>query len=411
MSNYEGYQRRQDVPEQLHAADGGDADRAISRRSPRRSSIRRPAPSAARRRIVPAVPGNRIPTNRIHPTSQQLLEFYPEPNAAGTRRTTTSRSRIASSTGSSTRSAWTSSRARRRPGWAGTATSHDDEVTPALKLNGSKLLNTHSPGDDRQHATRCRRRCSTSSASGSTPSSTRSAASWPSCATSSPSSAFPASVAGPPESWGIPAIGISGYSGFGDSTEGPYTNRNKVFEFIDNLSWIRGTHSFKLGASIRFDQYNQVGNQFSRGSFQFDGRATGSFDRRGDAGRRRVCRFPARLPAPLRSGGRARDDEIPRDQPGVLLHRHVAHARQHDARSRAALRVRAALARQGRHADQRLPAVSATRGCRWPTCRVIPCSSGSATATSTRTQRSGSHPTSRRRATAHWAGASSTTTS
>ena len=29
--------------------------------------------------------------------------------------------------------------------------SHDDEVTPALKLNGSKLLNTHSPGDDRQH--------------------------------------------------------------------------------------------------------------------------------------------------------------------------------------------------------------------------------------------------------------------
>ena len=28
--------------------------------------------------------------------------------------------------------------------------------------------------------------------------------------------------------------------------------------------------------SIRFDQYNQVGNQFSRGSFAFDGRATGS---------------------------------------------------------------------------------------------------------------------------------------
>ena len=89
--------------------------------------------------------------------------------------------------------------------------------------------------------------------------------------------AFPASRPGPPESWGIPAIGISGYNGFGDSTEGPYTNRNKVFEFIDNLSWIRGTHSFKLGGSIRFDQFNQVGNQFSRGSFQFDGRATGSF--------------------------------------------------------------------------------------------------------------------------------------
>ena len=93
---------------------------------------------------------------------------------------------------------------------------------------------------------------------------------------SCPNWPFPASRPGPPESWGIPTIGISGYNGFGDSTEGPYTNRNKVFEFVDNLSWIRGTHSFKLGGSIRFDQFNQDGNQFSRGSFSFDGRATGS---------------------------------------------------------------------------------------------------------------------------------------
>src|SRR6185436_18783236 len=44
----------------------------------------------------------------------------------------------------------------------------------------------------------------------------------------------------------------------------------------DNLSWVRGTHSLKLGGMIRFDQFNQDGNQFSRGSFTFDGRATGS---------------------------------------------------------------------------------------------------------------------------------------
>jgi hypothetical protein len=49
-----------------------------------------------------------------------------------------------------------------------------------------------------------------------------------------------------------------------------------VFEFTDNVSWIRGAHSIKAGASIRFDQYDQVGNQFSRGSFVFDGRGTGS---------------------------------------------------------------------------------------------------------------------------------------
>jgi hypothetical protein len=87
---------------------------------------------------------------------------------------------------------------------------------------------------------------------------------------------IPGIAEGTPESWGIPTVGVQGYSGFGDSTEGPYTNRNKAFEFTDNLSWFRGRHSFKAGASIRYDQYNQVGNQFSRGSFTFDGRATGS---------------------------------------------------------------------------------------------------------------------------------------
>ena len=45
----------------------------------------------------------------------------------------------------------------------------------------------------------------------------------------------------------------------------PTPTENKVFEFIDNVSWFRGTHSFKVGGSIRFDQFNQVGNQFSRG--------------------------------------------------------------------------------------------------------------------------------------------------
>jgi hypothetical protein len=82
----------------------------------------------------------------------------------------------------------------------------------------------------------------------------------------------------PPEAWGIPSIGINGLSGFGDSTEGPYTVRNKMFEFIDNVSWIKGRHSFKVGGHIRIDHYNQVGNQFPRGGFQFDGRATGSLN-------------------------------------------------------------------------------------------------------------------------------------
>src|SRR5262249_55917080 len=78
-----------------------------------------------------------------------------------------------------------------------------------------------------------------------------------------------------PEAWGIPQISITGFSSFGDSTEGPYTNTNHALEFNDNMSWIRGRHALKIGGNIRYDMYNQTGNQFPRGNFQFQNIATG----------------------------------------------------------------------------------------------------------------------------------------
>ncbi|MEX2260668.1 MAG: carboxypeptidase-like regulatory domain-containing protein [Bryobacteraceae bacterium] len=75
--------------------------------------------------------------------------------------------------------------------------------------------------------------------------------------------------------WGTPSISLeNGISGFGESSEGPYVNRNHTFEFMDNLSVIRGKHTFKLGGEVRRDRYNQVGNQFPRGSFIFQAKAT-----------------------------------------------------------------------------------------------------------------------------------------
>jgi len=79
----------------------------------------------------------------------------------------------------------------------------------------------------------------------------------------------------PADAWGIPSISITGFSGFGDNTEGPYTNRNHALEFNDSVSWIRGRHSLKIGGSLRYDMYNQIGNQFARGNFQFQNIATG----------------------------------------------------------------------------------------------------------------------------------------
>jgi hypothetical protein len=220
-------------------------------------------------------PGNIIPANRIHGISKQLLEFYPEPNGGtgglvnnylSLQNRTIDKYQYTQRMDVLQGSTMT---------WMGRYSyAKENEVFPALKLNGTKL-------DTRVHQ----------AAMGNT---------W----TMSPTVVnefrfgynyffntfgrelafvrdvikelkIPGISLNPPEAWGIPSIGITGFSGFGDSTEGPYTNRNHAFEFTDNLSWIRGRHSFRAGATIRLDKYNQVGNQFARGNFQFQNIATG----------------------------------------------------------------------------------------------------------------------------------------
>jgi hypothetical protein len=274
MSNYEGYKDRRtsfnnfNLPSE--AMRNGDFS-AVG------TALIDPATctAAGTARTCQTFPGNMIPANRIHPTSKQLLEFYPAPNTSGgtfnylseqkrtiDRKQYTQRMDFVQNTMST---------------WMGRYSyGHDDEVSPALMLNGSKLLNSvHQVmiGNTRTLSPTVLNEFrfgfnSFFNTFGRELAFVRDVVS---------ELAIPGVTPGPPESWGIPTIGISGFNGFGDSTEGPYTNRNKVFEFTDNLSWVRGTHSFKLGGIIRFDQFNQDGNQFSRGSFTFDGRATGSF--------------------------------------------------------------------------------------------------------------------------------------
>src|SRR5439155_1053618 len=79
----------------------------------------------------------------------------------------------------------------------------------------------------------------------------------------------------PPIAWGMPSIGILGFSGFGDDSNSPYLNYNYTFQWTDNLSWNRGAHSMKSGADIRRDRFSQIGNQFPRSSPGFQNQATG----------------------------------------------------------------------------------------------------------------------------------------
>ncbi|MDX2269066.1 MAG: TonB-dependent receptor [Bryobacter sp.] len=77
--------------------------------------------------------------------------------------------------------------------------------------------------------------------------------------------------------WGSPQIGFDGnnfVSGWGEATEAPFILRNRTYQLLDNLSWIKGKHTFKMGGEIANRRFNQVGNQFPRGFFQFPSRYT-----------------------------------------------------------------------------------------------------------------------------------------
>ena len=89
---------------------------------------------------------------------------------------------------------------------------------------------------------------------------------------------------GPEVQWGIPSVGVDGYSGFGNDSEGPYENNNSSTQFINNTSIIRGTHTFRFGGEYRNDHYNQIGNQFARGSFTFIRNATNNLAQSGLTG-------------------------------------------------------------------------------------------------------------------------------
>jgi hypothetical protein len=78
-----------------------------------------------------------------------------------------------------------------------------------------------------------------------------------------------------PSAWGTPSIGLgNGLSGFGEDTNAPYVNRNHIFQWLDNVSIVRGKHSIKLGGEVRRDRFNQFGNSHIRSLLSFQGYAT-----------------------------------------------------------------------------------------------------------------------------------------
>ncbi|MEK7832618.1 MAG: hypothetical protein AAB401_16115, partial [Acidobacteriota bacterium] len=81
---------------------------------------------------------------------------------------------------------------------------------------------------------------------------------------------------GAPITWGIPNVVFNGggFTAIGDANDGPFANNNNTLQFVDKVSWIHGKHTFAFGGEYNRQNFNQVGNQFSRGVFTFQANAT-----------------------------------------------------------------------------------------------------------------------------------------
>src|SRR6185295_15513910 len=87
---------------------------------------------------------------------------------------------------------------------------------------------------------------------------------------------IPGQNSGAEITWGIPNVAFNGggFTGIGDANDGPFAIDNNTMQFVNKLSWIHGTHTFAFGGEYNRQNYNQLGNQFSRGVFTFQATAT-----------------------------------------------------------------------------------------------------------------------------------------
>jgi len=219
-------------------------------------------------------PGNVIPQNRLSATSRQLLEFIPPSNIATStlfRNYQTALNRVIDRDQFTQRIDWVESTAST---WFGRYSwSNEKELSPGPAGAGTKLTS-----QVKQLATNNTRVFSPTlvndfrfgyskffNSNGTELAFVRDVLSELKIP------GFPSSV---PSTWGIPTLGIAGVGDFGNGTNGPNDTDNRRIQFVDNLSWIRGKHSMRMGAEILSDDYNVVGNAFIRGVFTFNGTST-----------------------------------------------------------------------------------------------------------------------------------------
>jgi Carboxypeptidase regulatory-like domain len=69
---------------------------------------------------------------------------------------------------------------------------------------------------------------------------------------------------------GVPYVNISGGASFGNNFEGFLPQTGNSFQWADNLTWVKGAHTFKFGADIRRARFDQYYYFNVNGEFTFD---------------------------------------------------------------------------------------------------------------------------------------------
>jgi hypothetical protein len=80
----------------------------------------------------------------------------------------------------------------------------------------------------------------------------------------------------PPTEEGFPVLSISGFLGMGDSNATSNIDNSVTYQLVDNITWIRGKHTFVYGTDIRYKEDNGTTDNTPWGSITFNGAETGN---------------------------------------------------------------------------------------------------------------------------------------
>lgn len=73
-----------------------------------------------------------------------------------------------------------------------------------------------------------------------------------------------------PSQWAPPVINFSSYSSFGLESVPAGATQN-LYQFADEINWVRGRHSLALGFALERAQFNGLFTSYANGDFSFDG--------------------------------------------------------------------------------------------------------------------------------------------